>query len=88
MIVDYNWSDDFLDVEDYKELRAFQNAQLDAIRRARQFDSEFVIMDDNNKVIALRPNETLEIEKRGEEHLKELNEIIARLQAAAKSNGN
>jgi hypothetical protein len=87
MIVDYNWSDDFLDVDDYKELRAFQNAQLDAIRRARQFDSEFIVMDDNNKVVALRPDETLEIEKRGEEHLKELNEIIARLQAAAKLNG-
>ena len=88
MIVDYNWSDDFLDVDDYRELRAFQNAQLDAIRRARQFDSEFIVMDDNNKVVALRPNETLEIEKRGEKHLKELNEIIARLQAAAKPNGN
>jgi hypothetical protein len=81
MIVDYNWSDDILDVEDYKELRAFQNAQLDAIRRARQFDSEFVILRDD-KVVALRPNETLDIERRGEERLKELNQIIARLQAA------
>jgi len=82
MIVDYNWTDDILDVDDYKELRAFQNAQLDAIRRARQFDTEFIILRDD-KVVALRPNETLDIERRGEEHLKELNQIIARLQAAA-----
>ena len=69
MIVDYNWTDDFLDVDDYKELRAFQNAQLDAIRRARQFDSEFIILRDD-KVVALRPDETLDIERRGEERLK------------------
>ena len=86
MIVDYNWSDEILDVDDYKELRAFQNAQLDAIRRARQFDSEFVILRDD-KVVALRPNETLDIEHRGEERLKELNQIIARLQAAAEQPG-
>jgi hypothetical protein len=87
MNIDYNWSDDILDVDDYKELRAFQNAQLDAIRRARQFDSEFVIMRDD-KVVALRPDETLEIERRGEDRLNELNEIIARLQAAAKRGGD
>jgi hypothetical protein len=86
MIVDYNWTDDFLDVDDYKELRAFQNAQLDAIRRARQFDSEFIILRDD-KVVALRPDETLDIERRGEERLKELNQIIARLQAAASQPG-
>ena len=86
MIVDYNWSDDILDVDDYKELRAFQNAQLDAIRRARQFDSEFVILRDD-KVVALRPDETLDIERRGEERLQELNQIIARLQAASASPG-
>ncbi len=83
MIVDYNWTDDILDVDDYKGLRAFQNAQLDAIRRARQFDTEFIILRDD-KVVALRPNETLDIERRGEEHLKELNQIIARLQSAAR----
>ena len=82
MKIDGNWSDDILDVDDYKELRAFQNAQLDAIRRARQFDSEFVILRDD-KVVALRPDETLDIERRGEERLQELNQIIARLQAAA-----
>ena len=81
MIVDYNWTDDILDVDDYKELRAFQNAQLDAIRRARQFDSEFVILRED-KVVALRPDETFDIERRGEERLNELNQIIARLQAA------
>ena len=86
MKIDGNWSDDILDVDDYKELRAFQNAQLDAIRRARQFDSEFVILRDD-KVVALRPDETLDIERRGEEHLKELNQIIARLQAAAHQPG-
>jgi hypothetical protein len=86
MIVDYNWTDDILDVDDYKELRAFQNAQLDAIRRARQFDTEFIILRDD-KVVALRPNETLDIERRGEERLKELNQIIARLQAAASQPG-
>ena len=86
MIVDYNWSDDILDVDDYKELRAFQNAQLDAIRRARQFNSEFIILRDD-KVVALRPDETFEIERRGEERLRELNQIIARLQAAAAQPG-
>jgi hypothetical protein len=87
MIVDYNWSDDILDVDDYKELRAFQNAQLDAIRRARQFDSEFIVLRDD-KVVALRPDETIEIERRGEERLRELSQIIARLQAAAPQPGN
>ena len=87
MKIDGNWSDDILDVDDYKELRAFQNAQLDAIRRARQFDSEFVILRDD-KVVALRPDETLDIERRGEERLRELNQIIARLQAAAPQPGN
>jgi hypothetical protein len=86
MKIDGNWTDDILDVDDYKELRAFQNAQLDAIRRARQFDTEFIILRDD-KVVALRPNETLDIERRGEEHLKELNQIIARLQAAANQPG-
>ncbi len=86
MIVDYNWSDDILDVDDYKELRAFQNAQLDAIRRARQFNSEFIILRDD-RVVALRPDETFEIERRGEERLRELNQIIARLQAAAAQPG-
>jgi hypothetical protein len=86
MQIDGNWSDDILDVDDYKELRAFQNAQLDAIRRARQFDTEFIILRDD-KVVALRPNETLDIERRGEERLKELNQIIARLQAAASQPG-
>jgi hypothetical protein len=87
MIVDYNWSDDILDVDDYRELRAFQNAQLDAIRRARQFDSEFIVLRDD-KVVALRPDETIEIERRGEERLRELSQIIARLQAAAPQPGN
>jgi hypothetical protein len=86
MIVDYNWTDDILDVDDYKELRAFQNAQLDAIRRARQFDSEFVILRED-KVVALRPDETHDIERRGEERLQELNQIIARLQAAVQPPG-
>jgi hypothetical protein len=82
MKIDGNWTDDILDVDDYKELRAFQKAQLDAIRRARQFDSDFIILRDD-QVVALRPNETLDIERRGEERLNELNQIIARLQAAA-----
>jgi len=86
MILDYNWSDDILDADDYKELRAFQNAQLDAIRRARQFDSGFVILRDD-KVVALRPEETLDIERRGEERLQELNQTIARLQAAGHQPG-
>jgi hypothetical protein len=86
MTVDYNWSDDILDVDDYKELRAFQNAQIDAIRRARQFDTEFIVLRDD-KVVALRPDETFEIERRGEERLRELNQIIARLQAAAPQPG-
>jgi hypothetical protein len=86
MKIDGNWTDDILDADDYKELRAFQNAQLDAIRRARQFDTEFIILRDD-KVVALRPNETLDIERRGEERLKELNQIIARLQNAASQPG-
>ena len=86
MILDYNWSEYILDVDDFKELRAFQNAQLDAIRRARQFNSEFIIRRDN-KVVALRSEETQDIERRGEERLAELNQIIARLQAATNSVG-
>ena len=74
-----DWSDDFLDLEDWKELRAFQNAQLDALRRARRFDSEFIVLE-AGKILALAPNQTADIERDGESNLVQINKNIAALE--------
>ncbi len=77
--VSYNWDEDVLDVEDYQELRAFQNAQLDAIRRARRFGASFVVERDG-KLVELSSDQTLELERQGGQRLAELNRKIAELQ--------
>jgi hypothetical protein len=51
------WDDSFLDLEDYQVERALTNAALDAIRRARQFGTKYVIWEDE-RVKSLAPHET------------------------------
>jgi hypothetical protein len=74
------WDESFLDVEDYQVERALTNAALDAIRRARQFGTDYVIWEDD-RVKSLKPNETGPHEKELLEELERLNRRIAELQA-------
>jgi hypothetical protein len=74
-----DWDESFLDLEDYQVERAMQNAALDAIRRARQCGTSYVIYEDD-RVKALRPHETEPYEKRGLQNLERLNKKIAELQ--------
>lgn len=39
------WDESFLDIEDYQVERAANNAAIDAIRRARRFDTKYVIWE-------------------------------------------
>jgi hypothetical protein len=75
-----DWDESILDVEDYQVERALTNAALDAIHRARQFGTDFVIEEDG-KTKCLRPNETAPYEKRFLEDLERINLKIAELQA-------
>jgi hypothetical protein len=74
-----DWDESIMEVEDYQVERAMQNAALDAIRRARQFGTSYVIYEDG-RVKALGPNETEPYEKRGLANLERLNKKIAELQ--------
>ena len=74
------WDESILDVEDYQVERALTNAALDAIHRARQFGTDFVIEEDG-KTKCLRPDETAPYEKRFLEDLERINCKIAELQA-------
>ncbi len=75
-----DWDESFLDIEDYQAERALTNAALTAIKRARQFGSDFVIEEDG-KTKCLKPNETEPYEKRFLEDLERINRKIAELQA-------
>src|SRR6266478_8239591 len=75
-----DWDESFLDIEDYQVERALTNAALDAIHRARQFGTDFVIEEDG-KTKSLRPNETAPYEKRFLDDLERLNRKIAELQS-------
>ncbi len=73
------WDESFLDLENYQIERAVQNAELDAIRRARQCGTSYVIYEDG-RVKSLRPHETEPYEKRGLQNLERLIKKIAELQ--------
>ena len=75
-----DWDESFLDIEDYQAERALTNAALTAIKRARQFGSDFVV-EENGKTKCLKPNETGPYEKRFLEDLERINRKIAELQA-------
>jgi DNA-directed RNA polymerase specialized sigma24 family protein len=75
-----DWDESILDVEDYQVERALTNAALDAIRRARQFGTDFVIEEDG-KTKCLRPNETAPYEEHFLEDLDRIDRKIAELQA-------
>jgi len=74
-----DWDESFLDAEDYQVERALTNAALDAIHRARRFGSR-VVIEEEGKVKALKPDETAPYEKRLLESLERLNLKIAQLQ--------
>lgn len=74
-----DWDESILDVEDYQVERALQKAAIDAIRRARQFNTEYVISE-NGQVKCLKPNETEKYERAALENLDRLNRKIAALQ--------
>jgi len=75
-----DWDESILDVEDYQVERALTNAALDAIHRARQFGTDFVI-EEGGETKSLRPNETAPYEKLFVEDLERINRKIAELQA-------
>jgi hypothetical protein len=81
------WDDSFLDLEDYQVERALTNAALDAIRRARQCGTDFVVEEDG-KPKSLRPDETAPYEKRFLEDLERLNRKIAELEGQSPSSLN
>ncbi len=74
-----DWDESIMDMEDYQVERAMQNAAPDAIRRARQCGTSYVIYEDG-QVKALRPYGTEPHEKRGLENLERINKKIAELQ--------
>jgi hypothetical protein len=73
------WDDSFLDSEDYQVERALTNAALDAIRRARQFGTKYVIWEDE-RVKSLAPDETGPHEQRLLENVERLSGKIEELQ--------
>ena len=74
-----DWDESIMEAEDYQVERAMQNAALDAIRRARRCGTSYVIFEDN-RVKALRPDETAPYEARGIKNLDRLNRKISELQ--------
>jgi hypothetical protein len=74
------WDESILDVEDYQVERALTNAALDAIRRARQFGTDYVIWEED-RVKSLKPNQTAPYEQQLLEELDRINRKIAELQA-------
>ena len=80
MKVPYEILDDYtMELEDWQVERALQKAAIDAMRRARQFNTEYVITE-NGQVKCLKPNETEKYERAGLENLDRLNRTIAALQ--------
>ncbi len=75
-----NWDESFLDIEDYQVERASTRAALDAIQRATRFGTDVVIEEDD-RVKSLRPDEAEPYEKRLLESLEILNRKITELQA-------
>jgi hypothetical protein len=75
-----DWDESILDIEDYQVERALTSAALDAIHRARQFGTDFVIEEDG-KTKCLRPNETAPYEKQFLDDLERINRKIAELQS-------
>jgi hypothetical protein len=70
----------FLDLEDLQVEWAAQLAAIEAIRRARRFDTEYVIWEDD-QVKCLRPREAESYERKGLENLERLSRRIAELKS-------
>ena len=75
-----DWDESFLDIEDYQVERAATRAALEAIYRARQFGSKYVIWEDG-RVKSVPAEETAPYEKRLLENVERLSRKIAELQA-------
>ena len=78
MLVEF--TEDFLDLEDYQVERALQFGALDAMDRAERFDTGFVISE-NDKVRILKPSELGPYRERARQNLERINQKIAELQA-------
>jgi hypothetical protein len=74
--VDFNWTEDFLDQEDVRAERAWQKGQLEAIRKALEFETQFCVMR-NGQLVALSDFELTELERKGRENLVRLDSQIA-----------
>jgi len=74
------FTEDFLDLEDYQVERALQWAALDAMDRAEGFDTGFVISEDD-KVRILKPSELGPYRERARQNLGRINRKIAELEA-------
>src|SRR5438105_3421304 len=74
-----DWDEAFLDLEDYQVERALNNAAIDAIRRARQFGTDYVI-EENGRAKSIKPEDTGPYEKVLIENVERLSRKIAELQ--------
>jgi hypothetical protein len=81
------WDESFLDIEDYQVERALTNAGLDAIRRARRCETDFVVEEDG-KPKSLRPEETEPYERRFLQDLDRINRKISELEKQSPSSLN
>ena len=72
-----DWSDDILDLEDFQVERALARGFLDAIHRARVFNTNIVVSKDG-QMCELPPSETHEMEARSLKFISETNEKIAK----------
>jgi hypothetical protein len=75
-----DWDEDILDLEDYEAEWALQQAAIDAIRRARQFGTDYVIWEDG-AVKSLKPHETEPYERAALQNLERIEQKIAELKA-------
>jgi hypothetical protein len=78
------WDESILDAEDYRVERALQRGALEALRRARQCGTDFVIRE-NGQVKSLRPQEAAPYEKPMLENLERLSRKIAELEGQSPS---
>lgn len=78
IIVDF--TDDFLDLEDFKAERALQLAALDAMDRSERFGSGFVVSAQSG-VLVLKGEDLRPYRQRALANLDRINQKIAQLQS-------
>ena len=78
------WDESILDADDYRAERALQRSALEALRRARRCGTDYVIQE-QDQVKSVGPNESAPYEKVMLENLERLNCKIAELEKTASS---